>query len=188
MSVNNTGKRIKMASIYNIPLWEAGQDYAINDIVYYELNSIQYYWYATTVITSASSPPTLFNKKWAGVKYDDKTTKFLPFFTWKPSYNFTVSQEPRVQSLRFGDGYEQRTVDGIESLLLTASINFDLRDSQETRAINHFFSARRGAEAFLFKLPAPHDLDKLYICRGWTSSMVFYNNNSISATFEEVTQ
>ena len=177
-----------MANIYEISPWTSGQSYQKNDIVYYELEGKKYYWYAIMVISSASTAPSLTNTEWGGVKYSEQTGTIKPHFYWKPSYNLNVSNAPKVRSLRFGDGYEQRVTHGINSVLLRADASFDMRDSQEARAVSHFFSSRKGTESFTMKLPPPYDLDKLYVVRAWTNALVFYNNYSMKAQFEEVTK
>jgi len=177
-----------MANIYDISPWTSGESYQKNDVVYYELEGKKYYWYATKVISSASSAPSLTNTEWGGVKYSEQTGTIKPHFFWKPSYNLQVSNTPKVRSLRFGDGYEQRTVHGINSVLLRADGMLELRDSQEARAVSHFLASRKGSESFTLKLPPPYDLDKLYVVRQWSNTLVFYNNYSIKCQFEEVTK
>ena len=177
-----------MANIYEISPWANGTDYSINDIVYYDLNGKKYYWYARVAITAASTAPSLSNSQWGGVKYDDKTGTVKTHFFWKHSYGLNITNEPRVQSLKFGDGYEQRNIDGINSLLLRGDTSFDLRDMIETKAIAHFFNSRRGAESFIMRLPPPYDIDKLFVAKSWNVSLVFYNNYSIRTQLEEVSK
>jgi phage-related protein len=177
-----------MANIYEIDRWVSGEDYQKNDVIYHELEGKKYYWYALMAISSSSSAPSLTNTEWGGVKYSERTGLLKPHFIWKPSYNLSIGNSPRVRTLKFGDGYEQRVVDGIDSVLLRAGASFELRDSKEARAIAHFFAARKGTESFILKLPPPYDLDKLYVVRSWSSSIVFYNNYSFKTEFEEVTK
>ena len=177
-----------MVNIYEISHWTSGESYQKNDVVYHELEGKKYYWYAIMVISNSIVAPSLTNTDWGGVKYSEQTGIIKPHFFWKPSYNLSIGNAPKVRSLRFGDGYEQRTVNGINSVLLRADATFDLRDSQEARAVAHFFASRRGAESFMLKLPPPYDLSKLYVVRSWSSSLVFYNNYSIKCQFEEVTK
>lgn len=177
-----------MANIYEISPWTSGTNYNINDIVYYSLNNKKFYWYARAAITSAATAPSLSNPQWGGVKYDEKTGTTKPHFFWKHSYGLNITSEPRVQSLKFGDGYEQRTVDGINSLLLRGDASFDLRGVNETKALSHFFNSRKGAESFIMKLPPPYDIEKLFIARSWSVALVFYDNYSVRTQLEEVTK
>jgi len=177
-------------NIYDIQEWTSGTDYVADDIVWYIISSggvdRKYYWYAT-VDHTASTAPSLSNAQWAGVKYDNRTGGNKPFWSWKPSYNFSVDSTPRVKSHRFGDGYEQRVVDGIESILLKASVSFETRSAKESRAMAHFLSARKGQESFLLMLPPPYNIEKLYIARDWAFNLNFYDNNTVRMTIEEVT-
>ena len=180
------------ADIYNIDQWLNGTTYSVNDIVWYkiaDLNGVQrrYYWYAT-VDHTASSAPSLTNAQWAGMKYDQRTNKNKPTFTWRPSYNFSVTSKPNVSVIKFGHGYEQRLVDGIDSDLLEADVNFETRDQKEARAIAHFFHIRRAKESFVMQLPPPYNIDKLFVAREWSTTFNFYNNYSIRARVSEVTQ
>ncbi len=178
--------------IYNISKWQSSVDYYTNDVVWYNLADVngitrRYYWYATVDHTAASAP-SLVNAQWVGVKYDQRTNKNKPHFTWRPSYNFNVASKPRVNVLKFGDGYEQRLSDGLDSDLLEADINFETRDQREAKAIAHFFHARRAKESFVMQLPPPYNLDKLFVAREWTTNFNFYNNYSVRARLSEVTQ
>tara|TARA_Y100000593_G_scaffold95106_1_gene199792 strand:+ start:9034 stop:9564 length:531 start_codon:yes stop_codon:yes gene_type:complete len=176
-----------MANIYEIDPWANSTDYKKNDIVWWPINRVNYYWYALVDHTS-SSQPSLSNGNWAGVRYSGKISSIKPSFFWKPSYNLQVTSEPKVASIRFGDGYEQRIIDGINNILLRCSAAFELRDKTESRAISHFLATRAGTESFLMTLPEPYDAEKLYICRRWNNSVNFYDNYSIKMELEEVTE
>ena len=179
-----------MASIFNIDEWNGSEKYQLYDIVYYDLGTgsdkKRFFWYCRTAGVTTSAP-TLINTEWAGVKYDVISRENKPEFIWEPSYNLAVDSSPRVISLKFGDGYEQRISDGIHTNLIKISLNFESRNNQEARAISHFLSLRKGKESFLFTPPSPYASEKLFIARNWNYSMKFYNNNDVKTTFEEVT-
>jgi phage-related protein len=177
-------------NIYNIRKWKSGTDYLVNDIVWYRLTSggvdRKFYWYATAD-HEASVSPSLSNAQWAGVKYDNRTTSNKPFWFWKPSYNLTVNNQPKVTAHQFGDGYEQRVVDGVDNILLQGSVSFDTRNAKEARAMAHFLQQRKGQESFVMLLPPPYNLEKLYVAGDWTTSFNFYDNYSIRMNLREVT-
>lgn len=108
-----------------------------------------------------------------------------PHFLWIPSYNATIDHIPKVKKIQFGDGYTQRSQDGINNQLITAELIFDLRTTQEACAILHFLKARRGVESFLFSLPAPYTRG-LFVCSQWQHSVPFKNNHAIRGKFDEV--
>ena len=75
------------------------------------------YWYSL-VDGNEDNPPNLGDNNWGGVTTfttgpDDLGAPLYPHFVWAPSYNAATSVEPRVLKVRFGDGYSQRTPDGI---------------------------------------------------------------------------
>ena len=176
-------------NIYDIKEWKTGTEYKTNDIVWYNLSSRKYYWYATVDHSAtAGNKPSLANTNWSGVRYDSlKTATNKPYFFWKPSYNFQISSKPRVIVHKYGDGYEQRPTDGIESLLLSGSLSFETRNAKESRAIIHFVTVRKARESFLCMLPPPYNIDKLFIARDWTTAFNFYDNYTVRINLEETT-
>lgn len=163
-------------SIYNPSAWVANTAYVTHDIV---IQTAQAY-YAKVNHTDASF--TL--SRWGGRITDNGEDK--PHFIWIPSYDFSVSNQPRVASVRFGDGYEQRMQDGINNHLLTLNFAFEQRKLAETTAILHFLTERKGTESFVFTPLPPRAKAKRFVCREWEDSQQFYENYSVRATFQEV--
>ena len=176
-----------MASIYDaINTWSAAS-YLKNDIVSTANDEGEvYYWYAVDDFSSSVSP-TVASNDWIGrgLLNTAGVSSNLPEFNWKPSYSASTNIEPRVLNVRFGDGYEQRMADGINNKLLVLNLTFDKRNEKETLAINHFLNIRGGAEAFIFTPPSPFSARKKFICKKFSTNYVFYDNYTISATFEE---
>ena len=176
-----------MASIYDaINSWSSG-GYLKNDIVSTTNDEGEvYYWYALDDFTSSVSPNVSSND-WGGrgLLNTAGVSSNLPEFVWKPSYNASTNIEPRTLSVRFGDGYEQRMADGINNKLLVLNLTFDKRNEKESLAINHFLNIRGGAESFIFAPPSPFSSRKKFVCKKFSTNYVFYDNYTISATFEE---
>ena len=103
----------------------------------------------------------------------------------RPDKMMTSSSTPSILLAKFGDGYEQRLQDGINNDLLTLSVTFDKRNELETTAINHFLNQRKGAEAFVFTPPAPFATAAKFICKSFNTNYVFFDNYTVSATFEQ---
>ncbi len=61
--------------------------------------------------------------------------------------------KPRVLKLSFGDGYEQRAVNGINNIDETYDVSFRLRKKEEIDAIIATFTAKAGVSSFLFTIP-----------------------------------
>ncbi len=179
-----------MGSIYEIEEWSgaSGDKWQLNKVVFYATNGKYYYCIrAHNRSYDGSVKPDYANSiHWAGhTTFDNKA---ISHFFWVPSYSPTISTEPTVKTVRFGDGYEQRTPDGINSNLLKISLNYDNRDEAETTAISHFLHQRGGSEAFVYLPPAPYSSMKKFVCRKWDVTMNFDNNYSIKVDLEEVVE
>ena len=92
-----------------------------------------------------------------------------------PDRGLSRSSTPKIRSAKFGDGYEQRTPQGISNNLLKLGVSFDKRDEAEATAIAHFLHARGAKEAFAFLPPSPYGSMKKFVCRSWDVSMEFQN-------------
>ncbi len=165
------------SSVFDILNWTASTIYGKDDIVRY----LNFYYYAKIRHVSAGS---FDSSKWVGITTFNSDTK--PHFTWIPSYEGTPVLEPKVKSIKFGDGYEQRLPDGINNNLLKLNLSFNGRDLSETTAIIHFLRERNGVESFVFTPLPPFGKAKLFKCPNVTSPFIFYNNYNISVNFEEV--
>lgn len=173
-----------MPSIYNISAWANSTFYEKNAIVSYNNN----YYYAKFAHTSQLS--SSFNDeidKWAGMNTDPIDSSYKPEFTWRPSYQGDADLSPRLKVIKFGDGYEQRVRDGINSTLIKLNMIFAERDIQEATAILHFLHTREGAESFLYTPTQPLNKLMRFSCKELTYSENFANSFTINAKFEQVT-
>ena len=178
-----------MASIYNISNWDnTSQSYSKNEVVLNSADEKHYYCIQahTSSTNSIHLPSTASSAYWGGTTPYGTANEIIPHFFWVPSYAPSISSEPMVKVIKFGDGYEQRAPENINSNLLRVSLNFDKRDEAEATAIAHFLHQRGAQEAFAFTPPSPYNSVKKFICRSWDVTMNFQNNYQISATFEEV--
>jgi phage-related protein len=105
-------------------------------------------------------------------------------FTWLPSYGATAQRQPRVKTVRFGDGYQQRFADGLNATAEVWSLQFSSRDTAEASAIDAFLKARAGTENFDWTPPGGSA--GKYVCKSWERTVAQSNYESISATFEQV--
>lgn len=62
-------------------------------------------------------------------------------FTTAPDFASSKASQPRVLEATFGDGYVQRSVDGINSNMATWSLTFNARDTATIDAIEAFLEA-----------------------------------------------
>jgi phage-related protein len=108
----------------------------------------------------------------------------MPTFDWTPkTAEKTVT--PRVKVARFGDGYEQRVVDGINAQAARWSLTFS-RETADLDAIEAFLRARGAAEAFDWLAPGATATIRV-VCREWTRTPhTGLRTGELSCTFEEV--
>lgn len=167
-------------SVYSINNYSVSTTYSSLDIVKYTDGN----WYYSQSDNNLGNLPSATSLFWGGiVTYRGQT---YPNFIFTPGYNTKTSISPTIKSVKFGDGYEQRVRDGIYITLLKIDCNFDLRSDKECEAINHFLATRAGTDAFVFIPLKPFDIQRLFVCKSWTSNLAFRDNNTISAQFEEV--
>ncbi|MAF24952.1 hypothetical protein CL634_05190 [bacterium] len=114
------------------------------------------------------------------------TSAEVPYFVWKSSYNVQVSHQPRIQTIQFGDGYEQRLKDGINNNKLSFNLSFEGRTQNEATAILHFLNDKEGYASFYFKTPPPYSLIKKFVCKQFNSSFIYEDNYNVQCTLEEV--
>jgi phage-related protein len=71
---------------------------------------------------------------------------------WRPSNNWSVDVEPRLQTSQFGDGYMQRSIDGINPNKYTWNLNFNGRHDAVINAMVSYLAGLKGF-SFNFKVP-----------------------------------
>lgn len=93
-------------------------------------------------------------------------------------------RQPATQNAKFGDGYEQRAEDGINSLPEIWDVAFTNRDKTEADAIDAFFKARKGVTYFQWTTPT--GVSGNFICRTWNYRRVNAILATVSGRFEQV--
>lgn len=164
-------------SIYSIDNWGAGVVYSKNKIV--KQNNL--YYYCLTNHTSSSFATNLSAGYWGGIITDNAEVK--PHFIWKPAYNYSIDNQPKVKTIQFGDSYKQIVRDGINNISPVLNLEFQC-DLAECTAILHFLETRAGSESFVFFSPAPRNTILRYTCPQWTDTQIFYGNYKIVCKFE----
>jgi|TARA_R110000824_G_C14779539_1_gene631811 phage-related protein len=178
-------------SIYNVPIHDSNAAYVKNDIVMVRQNiggsnipkKLKYYYALKGVPTGKAVTNTEF---WGG--YSIINNASVPQFIWTPSYNLSVNHSPRVNSVVFGNGYEQRTPDGIYTGLIKLDVTLDLRNQAEASAMLHFLKVRKASESFTVKNMPPiyaSRTHKRFICPTFSSNFAFHDNYSIKTSFVE---
>jgi len=104
-------------------------------------------------------------------------------FTWSPAPGASQDKTPRVRTAQFGEGYQQRTGDGINPIARVWTLTFR-RVTSDIDAIDAFLSARNGQESFNWT-PPTGSVGK-FICKKWTETVPAMVLQEINCTFEEV--
>ncbi|EAA7762230.1 phage tail protein, partial [Salmonella enterica] len=73
-------------------------------------------------------------------------------FHWKVDPDMGVDSEPQVAVVKFGDGYEQRRVTGLNSNLKKYSVTIRTK-RQDAGYLEDFLSEHNGVKAFLWTPP-----------------------------------
>lgn len=70
-----------------------------------------------------------------------------------PDKSMSKAAKPRVLTAKFGDGYEQRIANGINSIDETYSLSFKTRPKADIDDIVVFLDTQKNVSKFLFTMP-----------------------------------
>ena len=101
-----------------------------------------------------------------------------------PTYGVQKRSAPRVRSIQFGSGYQQRAQFGIQQNPKVYNLTFEVSET-DADTIEAFLDARAAVESFSFTPPGEAGSSK-FICRQWSKSIPYLNRATITATFEQV--
>lgn len=104
-------------------------------------------------------------------------------FTWFPDASVELDIEPRVQTAKFGDGYEQRTQVGLNPILEQWSLSFTGL-AAEINAIEAFLREQGGYKSFIWK--NPNEVEGRFICRKWKLKRERGVKLGLTCMFEQV--
>lgn len=103
-----------------------------------------------------------------------------------PDWSASQDHDPTVNKAQFGDGYQQRTTDGLHTDLVSWSVKF-MRSPEECNAIAAFLKARGGVEPFNWTDPFGNSIT--VITEGkWSHVVDNIGYHTVSATFKEVAE
>lgn len=105
-------------------------------------------------------------------------------FTTTPDNGCAYEVKPNVRVAKYGDGYEQRQANGINTMPKTWNLRFSVRNDSEADAVTSFLEARNAVEAFDWV--DPHGSAGKYVCRQWNRVKDRFNLNTVTAVFEQV--
>ena len=102
-----------------------------------------------------------------------------------PTYGLQKNSSPVVRTVRFGDGYEQRTSLGINQNPKVYNLTFEVSET-DADTIETFLDARAADNASFDFTPPGEGSSSKFVCEDWSKSIPYLNRASISATFREV--
>lgn len=104
-------------------------------------------------------------------------------FNWKVRPGMRAEREPRVQTIRFGDGYEQRRTDGLNAMQSRYTIMLT-GSHTAMQDVDDFLTRHGGSQAFLWQPPGQPALE-VFVCRRW-STVRQTRRTEITGEFEQV--
>ena len=108
----------------------------------------------------------------------------------QPDKGLTRQTEMKVLKSQFGDGYELRLADGINTKEQSLNVSFTTRPKAEIDDLIKFFEDLGGVTKFRFDLEDSNEGSSeesiFCICDNWNQTWAFDNFYSLSATFRRV--
>ena len=108
----------------------------------------------------------------------------------QPDKQFTRTNTPRVHLVQFGDGYEQRLQNGINSLNQEISVSFATRPKAEIDDLVAFFESLAGVTKFRFDIAdtnAGSSTETIkVVCSTWEQKWEYDDYYTLDATFRRV--
>lgn len=105
-------------------------------------------------------------------------------FTYAPSYTSQRKHAPRALLAQFGDGYEQRAGDGINTNPQEWDLTFENLGDTDADALLGQLDGYGAVTSFTWTPPRGSEIR--VVCRTWSVTYASAGANTIAATFTEV--
>ena len=102
-----------------------------------------------------------------------------------PVYNTRINARPKVNTLSFGDGFEQRLTEGLNQNPLSVNLSFELSQIDADTAIAFLNARVEDGASFDYTLPSETSSRK-FVCTSFPRSIPFLNRVTLSCVFREV--
>lgn len=104
-----------------------------------------------------------------------------------PTYGATKNSQPKIHSVNFGDGYEQRITYGIPAQMnpKTWSLRWEVSEA-DADTIETFLDARAEDAASFDWSPPDETATYKWVCTEWSKSIPYLNRATITASFRQV--
>ena len=109
-----------------------------------------------------------------------------------PDKQLTKTSTPRVLTAKFGDGYEQRAVDGINNLAETYTLTFKTRPKADIDDIVAFLDSKQNVTKFTFTLPDTNNTtrtgerDVKVVAQDYSTNYEYDNFYTLNVTLRRV--
>lgn len=107
-----------------------------------------------------------------------------------PDRGLQHATQNRTLKVAFGDGYEQRLVDGINFKIQTFNVRFANRTDDDADDIIAFFDNKKGVTAFDYTYPDTNagggETTIKVVCESYNLNYVNDDHSSVDATFRRV--
>ena len=102
-----------------------------------------------------------------------------------PVYNTRINARPKVNTLSFGDGFEQRLTEGLNQNPSSVNLTFELSQTDADTAITFLNARVDDGASFDYTLPSETSSRK-FVCTSFPRSIPFLNRVTLSCVFREV--
>lgn len=109
----------------------------------------------------------------------------LPDIGREPDYGLNDSPTFRVRRAQFGDGYEQRSPDGLNSVRRSWSVTWSVISEYDRVALMGFFKQMAGVNSFEWIVPDSGEMVRV-TCDDPSATHDSFSNHTVTATFKEV--
>lgn len=99
-----------------------------------------------------------------------------------PSQSSTYDRQFRVNAISFGDGYRQRSANGINNKPRTLNLTWDLKPAADIATIKDFIDLRGGVTVFEYT-PIGEAVELQWTCGGYNETPGNALYSTITATF-----
>ena len=109
-----------------------------------------------------------------------------------PDKTLSRKSSPQVRKAKFGDGYEQRSKKGLNSIEEKYTVNFVNRAKDTADDLVKFFDNKAGVTSFDFTLPDTNDTTATgektikVVCSDWSTTYSNSNHYTVNATFDRI--
>lgn len=107
------------------------------------------------------------------------------FPDYDPVYSATKKSEPKIRVSQFGDGYQQRTIFGLNQNPKEWSVIYDLEDV-DADIVEGFLNDRSLDGTSFDWVPPDTTTSYKWTCFAWTREMYTVARSRINATFVQV--